>query len=109
VIGIARELGIVAPNFDVNGYSPQPDGVSLVEWCGQSMTSIKQADMRPGDVVVVAFDSAPGHMGVCGDYLYGGLSIIHALNGSAERVVETRLEFSRSMRFVRAYELPGVF
>jgi hypothetical protein len=64
--------------------------------------------MQPGDVVVIAFDRAPGHLGIVGDYLHGGLSIVHALAGACGRVVETRLEFSRSMRFVRAYRLPRV-
>jgi len=108
VIGVARQLGIVAEDFDVQGYSPQPDGVSLLAWCDQSMRQIRQDELQPGDVVVVAFDKAPGHMGICGDYLHGGLSIIHALGITAGRVVETRLVFERSMRFVRGYAMPGV-
>ena len=108
VIGVARELGIVPADFDVVGYARQPDGVSLVGWCEQSMTEIRRDQMQPGDVVVVAFDAAPGHMGICGDYLHGGLSIIHALGITAKRVIETRLMFSTSMRFVRAYQMPGV-
>lgn len=108
VIGVARELGIVRPDFDVVGYARQPDGVSLIKWCAESMVEIMREEMQPGDVVVVAFDKAPGHMGIVGDYLHGGHSIIHALNVTSKRVVETRLEFTRSMRFMRAYAMPGV-
>lgn len=108
VIGVARELGLIAPDWDVTGYSAQPDGSSLIGWCGSAMAEVKREDMQPGDVVVVAFDRAPGHMGFVADYLHGGLSIIHALNGSSQRVVETRLEFTRAMRFIRAYKLPGI-
>jgi cell wall-associated NlpC family hydrolase len=108
VIAVARELGIVEPDFDVQGYARQPDGVSLLAWCDQSMTPVSQGDMQPGDVVVVAFDLAPGHLGIVGDYLHGGLSIIHSLGITAGRVVETRLQFSRAMRFVRGYSMPGV-
>lgn len=108
IICVARELGIVEPDFDVSGYARQPDGVSLIGWCEQSMTEIRRDQMQPGDVVVVAFDSAPGHMGIVADYVHGGLSIVHALGVTAKRVIETRLMFSSSMRFVRAYAMPGV-
>ena len=108
VIGVARELGIVAPDFDVQGYARQPDGSSLRQWCDQSMARIEQHAMQPGDVVVVAFDAAPGHLGILGDYAPGGHSIIHALGITTGRVIETRLMFTRSMRFIRAYQMPGV-
>jgi cell wall-associated NlpC family hydrolase len=108
VIGVARELGIVDPGFDVHGYARQPDGSSLVQWCEQSMQRIERQAMQPGDVIVVAFDAAPGHLGIVGDYAHGGLSFIHALGITARRVIETRLMFTRSMRFVRAYQMPGV-
>lgn len=108
VIGVARELGLIAPDWDVQGYARQPDGVSLRGWCDDSMTPIRRDQMQPGDVVLVAFDAAPGHMGIVADYLHGGLSIIHALGVSARCVIETRLMFSSSMRFVGAYALRGV-
>lgn len=108
IIGVARELGIVTADFDVQGYARQPDGSSLLQWCEQSMFRIERPAMQPGDVVVVAFDAAPGHMGIVGDYLHGGLSIIHALGITAKRVIETRLMISPAMRFVRAYRMPGV-
>lgn len=108
VIGVARELGLVAPEFDVSGYARQPDGVSLLRWCEQYMTRVSQDDMLPGHAVVVAYDKAPGHMGILGDYQHGGLSIIHALIKPEHKVVETRLMFSRRMRFIAAYNLPGV-
>lgn len=108
IIGVARELGIVQPDFDVTGYARQPDGTSLLAWCDQSMTPVARHQMQPGDVVVVAFDAAPGHLGIVGNYAHGGLSIIHSLGVTARRVVETRLAFQRAMRFVRAYGMPGV-
>lgn len=108
VIGVARELGIVAPDFDVQGYARQPDGSSLLQWCAQSMPEIRRDQMQRGDVVVVAFDAAPGHLGIVADYAHGGLSIIHALGITARRVVETRLMFTAAMRFVRAFQMPGV-
>jgi cell wall-associated NlpC family hydrolase len=108
VIGVARELGLVAPEFDVGGYPRQPDGVSLLAWCDQYMTRITQAEMQPGDVIAVAFDVDPQHLGIVGDYRHGGLSIIHSLGVTAKRVIETRLMLTSAMRFVAAYRLPGV-
>jgi cell wall-associated NlpC family hydrolase len=109
VIGVARELGLVAPDFDVTGYSRVPDG-SMLNLCRELMAPVSQAAMQPGDVVVVAFDADPQHLGIVGDYVHGGLSIIHALGrkDGQGRVIETRLMFGRHMRFVAAYALPGV-
>ncbi len=107
VIGVCRDLGLVVPAFDVGGYARQPDGVSLLRACNEHMTPVRQEDMQPGDVVVVAYDKAPGHMGILGDYRHGGLSIIHAAM-KPPRVVETRLWFTKQMRFIAAYRLPGI-
>jgi cell wall-associated NlpC family hydrolase len=112
VIGIARELGLVAPDFDVTAYPRQPDGKSLLAFCDAHMQRIERAALRPGDVLVVSFDADPQHVGVLGDYWHGNgvLSIIHSASNVSRggRVVEQRLMFSNSMRFVAAYALPGV-
>ena len=107
VIGVARALGLVAPDFDVAAYPRTPDGKSLMHLTDAHMTRIHEADMQPGDVVVVAFAKDPQHLGIVGDYRHGGLSIIHA-HSIAGRVIETRLLFGPHMRFVAAYSLPGV-
>lgn len=110
VIGVARELGLVAPEFDITGYSRAPDGKSLIGWCDLYMARVPREQMQPGHVIVVAFDRDPQHMGILGDYVHGGLSIIHAYctpDGKGQ-VTETRLMFSRALRFVAAYALPGV-
>ena len=107
VIGVARELGLVAPDFDVDAYPRTPDGTSLMHLVNLHMTPIAHEAMQPGDVVVVSFDRDPQHLGILGDYRHGGLSIIHAA-GNAGRVIETRLMFSSAMTFVAALALPGV-
>ena len=107
VIGIGRELGMCAPDFDVNGYGRRPDGTLLAQ-CAQLMRHIPRDTMQPGDVIVVATDSAPCHMGILGDYRHGGLSLIHAAMGGLNRVVEHRLMFVRNMQFKGAYALPGL-
>ena len=105
VIGVARQLGIVPACFDVNGYERYPDG-SLVRLCSKYMDAVSKADMRPGDVLVVAVDKEPQHLGILGDYRHGGLSLIHA--ALHRGVVESRLMFARNMQFCGAFALPGV-
>jgi len=106
---VARELGLVAPDFDVPAYMPTPDGREMLEWCNTYMTPVAMADMQPGDVVVVITDVYPQHMAILGDYVHGGLSIIHASNAShPPRVIETRLMWSRTQRFVAAFVMPGI-
>ncbi len=108
VICAGRELGLLAPDFDVTGYSRQPDG-TLVDYCERYMTRLEPAAMQAGDVVVIRFDGEPQHFGILAPYRYGGLSIIHAVSGRA--VIETRLLFgtaAAAMKFVAAYRLPGI-
>lgn len=107
VIGVARQLGLVAPDFDVSNYPRSPDGVTLLKWCDRYMLRVARENMMPGHVVVVAFDKDPQHLGILGDYRHGGLSIIHAAQKPG-RVIETRLMFSPAMKFVAVYRLPGV-
>lgn len=107
VIGVARELALVAPDFDVTGYPRQPDGHSFTALAAAHMDVIERHHMEPGDVVAVAFERDPQHVGVLGNYRHGGLSIIHAAS-VAGAVIETRLLFGAAMRFVAAYRLRGV-
>lgn len=109
VIGVARALGLVAADFDIGGYTRSPDG-TLLERCDTIMQRVAIEAMRPGDMLVVATDAEPAHMGILGDYRHGGLSLIHASNrlGTHSRVVEHRLLFARNLRFQAAYVLPGV-
>lgn len=107
VISVAREIGAVPADWDVGGYGRVPDGKQLVHHLSERLVPVAQADMAPGDVVLVAFDSHPQHVGIVGDYLHGGLSIIHA-SGAHGRVLETRLLFTKAMRFVAAYRFPEI-
>lgn len=110
VIGVGRELGMCASDFDVEPYARTPDGSSLMHQAGGLMRRLPLgATLQPGQVLVVALGGEPQHLGILGDYRHGGLSIIHAASTAQPgRVIETRLMFSRTMRFVAAFELPGV-
>lgn len=107
IIGVARDLGLVAEDFDVPVYGRMPDGVSLMEAAHLHMTPVTFGNMRAGDVVVVSFDSHPQHFGILAPYQHGGHAIIHAAQKHG-RVVETRLMFHTAMRFEAAFALPGV-
>lgn len=111
LVGVARELGLVAPDFDVPPYIPTPDGHTMLEWCREYMREVVRHAMQPGDAIVVITDEHPQHLGILGDYRSGGLSIIHASNSTSttpQRVIETRLMFSRVQRFVAAFSFPGI-
>lgn len=110
VIGVARALHLVPQDFDINGYSGQPDGHSLMRQAKAHMKQIPVSGMRPGDVVVMVFDVDPCHFGIVGDYRHGGLSMIHALqrHGGGGSVVEHRIAPFNKDRIVAAFSLPGV-
>lgn len=109
-IGTARAIGAVAPEFDVTGYSRQPDGVSLIAQCDKYMERVPVTEAQLGDMIVTSFDIHPCHFAILGDYPYGGFSMIHALcnRDGRGRVIEHRLDASNLRRVVAAYRLPGV-
>ncbi len=118
--GVYIALGIGFGGRDVSSwpgiekflsYSMKPDGRLLQAGCEQYLIPVAQHAMRPGDIALMIVDREPQHLGIIADYRYGGLSIIHASNTPSvkpARVIETRLMFSRAMRFVSAYSFPGV-
>jgi cell wall-associated NlpC family hydrolase len=112
VICAGRALGIFAPGFDVPPYSVNPDGRTMLAWCDQYMGGrVSLRELQPGDMAVVVMDRFPQHLGLVGDYRYGGRSIIHASNSPSvdpKRVIETRLMFGKSFRFVAGFRFPGV-
>lgn len=108
VIGVARELGLVAPDWDVTGYSRVPDGESLRRYCDEHLE--RAAEIQLGGVVLIAWqpNGPPHHLGIVADYLHGGHSMIHAEGRRHREVIETRLLFGPSMRFCGAYTFHGV-
>ena len=111
--GVIWALGLAdrhRPEYILN-YSMSPDGVMLKAECDKWLIPIARADMRPGDVVLFKPDKRPQHMGILADYPNGEgvLSLIHGSNGvRPQRVIETRLMFARNLKFVAAYQVPGV-
>lgn len=93
--------------FDVTDYSTYPEGMRLLTMCGEHMTRIPVADLKPADAVVLRIRRGPQHIGIVADYALGGLSMIHA-DSVIGRVVETPLDGRWMARVVAAYRIPGV-
>jgi cell wall-associated NlpC family hydrolase len=104
-IGVARELGIVARDFDVNGYSRQPDG-TLEAKLAEALELIPPSALVPGDMALVATHGQANHFAIVGDYRHGGLSLIHAV--PPRGVVEHRLDPTWQKRIVATYRPQGV-
>lgn len=106
LICVARQLKLVAVDFDVTGYRRQPDG-TMIDICSQFMVPID--DFRLGAAIVVSIRGEPQHLGIIGDHSHGGWSIVHASNGChPARVVETRLQFLSNFKFRACFDFPGV-
>lgn len=106
-IWVSKATGLKPADFDIGGYSMQPDG-SLLPQCDAQMERVPEAEMQPGDMVVCRWGIEPHHVGIVGDWRHGGLSIIHAENYRHKKVIEHRLWFGGAMQFVRAYGFPGI-
>lgn len=108
-ICIARELGMVSSTFDVPVYRRIPDGHSMLEFLDKYMGGrVLIENMQPGDIIVMAVEIDPQHIGIVGNYRHGGLSIIHAnTEAYPPRVVETILSM-RIVKPVGAYKFPGI-
>ena len=113
--GVAVALGIVPPDWwDTEfarhaGYARQPTGDSLIDVLSEFMTATDSDTAQPGDVVVMRFKLDPTHVGFLADYVHGGLSLIHALNGIGVRAVtEHRIDAQWRNRVTHAFKMPGV-
>lgn len=117
-VGLIRGVGISTGVYPENvmeleairpfiGYGRGPLNGQLAKGCLTFGILIDMTEAQPGDVVLMAFDGDPSHMGILGDYPHGGLSLIHAY-APLRKVVECRLDEVWLARIVSAYRLPGV-
>lgn len=106
LIVVARSLGLVGDDFDINGYGRMPDG-TMLQWCEAHMQRVHEIEL--GAVLALATKEEPQHLGIVGDYVHGGWSLIHACNAAhPPRVIETRLMFARNMQLRGIFRMPGV-
>lgn len=90
--------------FDCTDYAREAVDEAMIEICSQHLIRIPMSSIRPGDVAVFRFEHQR-HIAVIGDYLYGGLSTIHAYAPS-RRVVEMRLDEAWRNRMMTAWRFP---
>jgi cell wall-associated NlpC family hydrolase len=103
----ATTLGI--PLTDYTRYGRLPVPAEMRAALDANLQRIPTKDMQPGDVAWMRFDMEPQHLAIVGDYVHGGLSLIHAYNGAGlNRVVEHRLDEVWRARIVAAWRYPGV-
>lgn len=107
VIKVAGELGLI--DWDITDYERQASDERMLQLCRQHLIEIPRSQLQPGDVVVLAYGTNR-HIGIVGDYKYGGLSLIHAQATYPRRVGENRLddEWLRIVgaRIVGCFQLP---
>lgn len=112
LVAVAQELGLKTcrgtPKFlaslDERDYGHIPDGKRLQTVLDEVLNTVPNAEMQPGDVLLLRFDGAPQHLGIASDYHGGGLGIIHAL-ASARKVVEHTLDPTWYQRIIKTYRL----
>ncbi|WP_219209444.1 C40 family peptidase [Variovorax boronicumulans] len=114
VLLVAHALGIT--DFDTRDYARQAADESMLEQCREHLLPIAFGAARPGDIAVMAFGSNR-HIGIFGDYLYGGLSLIHAFSQRVDgkkppQVVEHRFSDdwlrSHGASLIGTFRFPGV-
>lgn len=89
---LASMAAIGRPIADLEAYGREPLGGGLRAMLVANLgEAIPKAEMRPGDVALMRFRGEPSHVGLLGDYLYGGLSLIHTF-AQIRKVVEHRLD-----------------
>lgn len=104
VIKTAHALGLTT--FDTADYERQAKDETMLALFSEHLDAIDIIHAEPGDVVVMRFDNQR-HAGILGEYIYGGLSLIHAYSMS-RKVVEHRLDEVWQARIIGAFRFRGV-
>lgn len=95
-----RDVGRVYRDVPAYGRTPWKDG--LREAVASQLQPVPLDDMQPGDVALIRFDKEPQHVALIGDYLTGGLSLIHSY-AIVRRVTEQRLDEAWRANILEVY------
>lgn len=111
IICVARQMKLVAPDFDVVNYAQQPDKTSIVEACDKYLVRVSRQQAQPSDVLVMRWDAWPQHLGVMGVYPSNPAHriVIHAFMrpGETDATVRWhRLAPHLMQSIVRVYRFP---
>lgn len=101
-LAVCRDLGL--GDFDFQGYSREPDGITLIQEIEKVCTLTHRYQL--GDLLVFRIRKFPSHCGIVTD-LFEGPGLIHAYQ-SIGKVAEHALTEWWVERIVGAYRLPGV-
>ncbi len=107
-------LGVVMPDMQRYGRTPFNDGLMKTltaalgppVWIGHK-GSCQKSSLQVGDVVLMSPDNLPRHIGIVGDDLTYGLSLIHA-DGTigVGKVVEHGIDADTLGKIVAAFRRP---
>lgn len=106
VVLVGRELGLLAPDHDVQGYSRRPDGFSFLAAFREAMDEKPLHDALPGDAVTFIDGPYPCHVGVM-SFLNGSPYFIHAYAGLG-KVVEQPYSSAWRMKATHCFAFRGV-
>jgi cell wall-associated NlpC family hydrolase len=106
-VHVAKSLGV--PLVDYTRYGRLPVPAEMRAALDAHLERVPTEQMQPGDVVWIRFEKQPQHLAIVGDYVHGGLSLIHAYNSAGvNRVVEHRMDDVWRSRIVACWRYPGV-
>jgi hypothetical protein len=78
--------------FDAKAYSREPQRQGLREALARNLGDpMPKADMRAGDIALLAFKGQPSHVGIVTDYPLGGFALLHTF-AQMKKVVEHRMD-----------------
>lgn len=106
-VHVGKRLGMSFEDLTNYGRLPVPHEMKRL--LDANLVHVPRGQMQIGDVAWIRFANLPQHFGIIGDYLYGGLSLIHAFNGvGLDRVGEHRLDRVWAARIVGVWRFPQV-
>lgn len=109
MVRVYADCGLAVPDVKRYGREPVKDGLvqAAVDALGQPIATgpVPAGFLRPGDVLLVKFDVHPHHVMLVGDYVFGGLSVIHA-DGHYSKVLETRLGDRQMKKITHVFRRP---
>ena len=101
--------GLVILSLEAAGVpSETPSGYGREPWDDQLRATLRHNcgapvdDWRPGDIALIRWQfGEPSHVGMLADYVWGGLSIVHA--STLHGVIETALSGDIRERVIETY------
>lgn len=100
VICVAKELGLT--NFDFINYGHMPHADTLEQLCNENLEPISMAEVKEGDIFLMAFENEPQHLAIKTD-----IGIIHSY-AQVRRCVEHSLDRVWLSRVKKCYRYKGL-